>query len=106
MQVRLRAPCLLLWSVLEHRWWFRVLCISRPYVRRIATIFCVAVRSFDHDSGVCIIRVGREPHRMLRASLTLLAGPKDARLSVTVEAVAGERREKRGGMAISFFFLE
>eukprot|EP00903_Cladosiphon_okamuranus_P010476 g9912.t1 len=47
------------------------------------------VRSFDRDSGVCVIRVGRDLHRMVRASVTLLAGTKDARLSVTVEGVAG-----------------
>lgn len=57
--------------------------------------FCASVRSFDHASGVCVIRAGRESHRVVRASLTLLAGTKDARLSVTVEGVAGERR--RGG---------
>eukprot|EP00752_Nemacystus_decipiens_P010915 g9700.t2 len=47
------------------------------------------VRSFDRDSGVCIVRVGRDVHRMVRASLTLLTGSKDARLSVTTERVAG-----------------
>ncbi|CBN74901.1 conserved unknown protein [Ectocarpus siliculosus] len=47
------------------------------------------VRSFDRTSGVCVIRAGRESHRMVRASLTLLSGTKDARLSVTVKAVAG-----------------
>lgn len=54
--------------------------------------FCVPVRSFDRNSGVFVVRAARESHRMVRAALTLLAGTKDARLTVTVEGVAGERR--------------
>lgn len=72
-------------------------CVAFPPLRTFMLLivrvadFCAAVRSFDRDSGVCVIRVGRDLHRMVRASLTLLAGAKDARLSVTVEGVAGER---------------
>ncbi|CAM9622849.1 unnamed protein product [Hapterophycus canaliculatus] len=47
------------------------------------------VRSFDRISGVCLVRAGRESHRMVRASLSLLSGDKHARLSVNVEGVAG-----------------
>ncbi|CAM9506071.1 unnamed protein product [Laminaria digitata] len=54
-----------------------------------STASALQVRSFDADSGVCVIRAGRDCHQMVRASLSLLAGTKKTRLSITVEGVAG-----------------
>eukprot|EP00904_Undaria_pinnatifida_P008814 jgi/Undpi1/5062/HiC_scaffold_19.g08414.m1 len=54
-----------------------------------STSSSLQVRSFDADSGVCVIRAGRDSHRMIRASLSLLTGSKNSRFSMTVESVAG-----------------
>ena len=61
-----------------------------------------SVRSYDAVWGISIVRVARDFHRMVRASLTLVSGTKGARFSVNVEGVAGEHAFLAGFVSLFF----